>query len=107
MLDSAKFATFFGIEPGTAGHDYLLLEEKIKLFCANDKVVLISANARSYAAIKEAVWSVIANEPRAHLMLTRSGDIALQLNFPSDATDETDRAVAMVQTLTPLLVEMK
>jgi len=107
MLDSAKFAAYFGIEPGTAGHDYLLLESKIKLFCSNDKVVLISANARSYAGIKESIWDVIANEPRAHMMLTRSGDVALQLHFPSDATDETDRAVAMVQTLTPLLVEMK
>lgn len=107
MLDSTKFATSFGIEQGAAGHDYLLLDGKIKLFCANDKVVLISANARSYAAIKESIWDVIATEPGAHLMLTRSGDIALQLNFPSDATDDTDRAVALVQTLAPSLAELK
>lgn len=107
MLDSAKFATFFGIEQGTAGHDYLLLDGKIKLFCANDKVVLISANARAYATIKESIWDIVSAEPGAHLMLTRSGDIALQLNFSSDETDETDRAALLVQALVPNLVELK
>lgn len=106
MFDSGRLAAHFGVEQQESHDGHLLLQGKIRLFFANDKLVLISDGARRYSQIPAPLWQLAGAEPHAHLLITRSGDIALQLSSSDPEQDQTDWAAATISSTLPVLVDL-
>jgi len=106
MFDSSKLAAHFGIEQLDGSDGHLLLQGKIKLFCANDKLVLITDGARRYGQIPDALWRFASAQPNVHLLTTRSGDIALQLASNDPEQDDSDWAASIIANTLPTLMDL-
>lgn len=106
MFDSSKLAARFGLDEIGEGDAHLLLQEKIRLFCTNDKLVLVTDGARRYAQIPAALWEIVTEHSGIHLLITRSGDIALQLMSSGEDDDQNDWAAATIAAVLPMLLDL-
>ena len=106
-FDSKKISAHFGVQSSEEDYSYLLLQGKIKLFCSQGKVVMVSDGGRSYAQIPVNLWDFVSATPSAHLLTTRSGEIAMQLSSSHSDLDESDWCVEVIRQIIDVFAGLK